>query len=464
MSGSPLYCTLAELAPDIRAGRLSPVRLVEEALERIRLHDGALKSIVHVSDSALAAARQAEEDIAAGDWRGPLHGIPIILKDNYLTADMPTRAGTEAQELEFPYLDSGVAVRLREAGAVLLAKARMHEFGWGTATPPARNPWDLDRTPGGSSGGSAAAVAAGFCIAATGTDTGGSIRIPASLCGLVGLKPTFGRVSRAGTVPHSWSLDHAGPITRSAADAAALLDVLAVHDPADPGSADVPAPDCSAALDRPVRGLRLGVIRNYFFEEIQPDVGAAVEEAIGDLACLGMSVTEVEVPNLGYGLGAIFAIELASSAAYHDRSITEGRTREFQPDVRALVEIGRMVTGPDYIKAEQFRRVLMRDFARILEEVDVIVTPTTPLTAWRVGEIMVEVGSRPESALAASWRLTYPFNLTGLPAVSLPCGFDRLGLPIGLQIAGRPFEEALVLRVAHAYETSRDWRERRAPV
>lgn len=334
MSGSPLYRTLTELAPGIRAGRLSPVRLVEEALERIRLHDGALKSIVHVWDSALAAARQAEEDIAAGDWRGPLHGIPIVLKDNYLTADMPTRAGAEAQELEFPYLDSGVAVRLREAGAVLLAKARMHEFGWGTATPPARNPWDLDRTPGGSSGGSAAAVAAGFCIDATGTDTGGSIRIPASLCGLVGLKPTFGRVSRAGTVPHSWSLDHAGPIARSAADAAAWLDVLAVHDPADPASADVPAPDCSAALDRPVRGLRLGVIRNYFFRRSSP--------------------------------------------------------------------------------------------------------------------------------LAASWRLTYPFNLTGLPAVSLPCGFDRLGLPIGLQIAGRPFEEALVLRVAHAYETSRDWRERRA--
>ncbi len=296
------------------------------------------------------------------------------------------------------------------------------------------------------------------------SDTGGSIRIPASLCGVVGLKATFGRVSRAGVVPHSWSLDHAGPLTRSVADTALMLGVLAGADPADAACSTRSVPDYAAALGAPVAGLRLGICRNHFFARNQPDVEAAVEQAIRDLASAGAVIREIAIPSLDHALGAIFAVELASSTAYHDVSLRAGRVQHFTPDVRALVEMGRLVTGPDYLKAEQFRRVLMDDFRRAFAELDVIIGPTMPLTAWRQGEWEVAVAGAAESVLAASWRLTYPYNLTGLPAISVPCGFDRDGLPIGLQIAGKPFAEAMVLRVADAYERQHDWAARLPPL
>jgi aspartyl-tRNA(Asn)/glutamyl-tRNA(Gln) amidotransferase subunit A len=448
------------LAPQLGSRRLSPVTLTEAFLERIARHDGALSSFVHVSETALAAATEAERDIAAGQWRGPLHGVPIAIKDNYLTRDMPTTAGTTAPGIAFPLVDATAVARLRAAGAVLIGKTRTHEFAWGTVTPPTRNPWDQSRVPGGSSGGSGAAVAAGLAAAALGSDTGGSIRIPASLCGIVGLKATFGRVSRAGVVPHSWSLDHAGPLTRTVGDAALMLGVLAGADAGDPACQDRPVPDYLAALGQPIGGLRIGVCRNHFFARNQPEVDASVEQAIRDLAEAGAVIRDLRIANLEVALGAIFAIELASSTAYHDASLRAGRVRDFQPDVRALVEMGRLVTGPDYLKAEQYRRVLMDDFRRHFADLDVIVGPTMPLTAWRRGEWDVTVGGQPESVLAASWRLTYPYNLAGLPAISLPCGVDRGGLPIGLQIAGKPFDERMVLRVAHAYERRHDWTSR----
>jgi aspartyl-tRNA(Asn)/glutamyl-tRNA(Gln) amidotransferase subunit A len=457
MSGDPAALPIETLAPALRSGRLSPVALVESALARIERHDPVLRAFVHLAEGALATAHAAEREIRDGRWRGPLHGIPVGIKDNYLTADMPTRAGTDAPGISFPRADAAAVARLRAAGAIPIGKTRTHEFAWGTVTPPARNPWDNRRVPGGSSGGSAAAVAAGMCVAATGSDTGGSIRIPASLCGVVGLKPTFGRVSRGGIVPHSWSLDHAGPLTRCVHDAAVMLGVLAGYDADDPGCQDRPVPDFARALGQEVRGLRLGVCRNHFFGRNQADVERGVEDAIRALAAQGMRVVEFEVPNLAYGLGAIFAIELSSSTAYHDVSLRAGRVAGFQPDVRRLVELGRFVTGPDYLKAEQFRCVLSEDFREVFAKVDVVVTPTTPLTAWPADQWTVEIGDQPESVLAASWRLTYPFNLTGMPAISLPCGFDRDGLPIGLQIAGRPFDEMTVLRVAHAYERVHGW-------
>jgi aspartyl-tRNA(Asn)/glutamyl-tRNA(Gln) amidotransferase subunit A len=276
----------------------------------------------------------------------------------------------------------------------------------------------------------------------------------------VGLKPTFGRISRDGIVPHSWSLDHAGPLTQSVGDAALLLNVLAGHDANDPGSANRPVPGYAPALGQPIAGLRVGVCRNHFFERNEIDVEVAVERAIDEFAAAGAAVKEIAIPNLRYGLGAIFAIELASSTAYHDISLQAGRTAHYQPDVRTLVEIGRFVTGSDYLKAEQFRRVLIEDFRRVLEEVDLLMAPTTPLTAWKTSESSVVIGAAEESVLAASWRLTYPFNLTGMPAISLPCGFDRRGLPIGLQIVGRPFDEATVLRAANAYEQKHEWSQR----
>lgn len=455
---------LEKLAPAIRAGKISPVALTQACLERIGKIDGKLHSFIHVADSALNTARAAEDEIKAGKWRGPLHGIPIGVKDNYLTRDMPTTAGSAAPGLSFALRDSAAAARLRAAGAVLIGKTRTHEFAWGNVTPPVCNPWDLSRVPSGSSGGSGAAVAAGLCVAGLGSDTGGSIRMPAAACGTVGLKATFGRVSREGIVPHSWSLDHAGALTRTVADTAMVLQVLAGYDAADPACQAQPVPDYARVLNRCVKGMTIGVCRNHFFDNLQEDVERSVEDAIADLAQAGAKIRELNIPLLEYGLGAIFAIELSSSTAYHDASLQAGRVAHFQPDVRMLVEMGRLVTGPDYLKAEQYRTALMEAYRKVFESVDVIIGPTTPITAWKRGEWTVQVAGKPESVLAASWRFTYPYNLTGLPAISLPCGFDRDGLPIGLQIAGRPFDEAAVLRVAHAYECRHDWKDRRPDV
>lgn len=454
---------ITELARRIAAREVSSVELVGAYLDRIARLDGALKSVVHLSPTALDAAREADEEIARFGPRSPLHGIPLGIKDNYTTADMPTRAGTAVEALTFPQADSHCVAKLRAAGAVILGKLRMHEFAWGMVTPPTRNPWDLERVPGGSSGGSGAAVAARLCPAALGSDTGGSIRIPAALCGVVGLKPTYGRIGRSGIVPHSWSLDHAGPLTRTVADSALLLNALAGLDPHDPAASAMPVADAMAGLGEPVRGLRVAVIRNHFFEAIDADVAAAVEAAIRFFAREGCTVRDVTVPSLRYGLGAIFAIELASSTAYHDRSLREGHVAAFAQDVRDLVEMGRLVTGPDYLRAEQARGLIMAEMSSVLAEADVIITPASPLTAWRTDEATVELGGRAESVLAASWRLTYPFNLTGLPAVSLPCGFDWRGLPIGLQIAARPFAEPTLLRVAHRYEQAHEWWHRIPP-
>lgn len=444
--------SITALAPQIRQRRLSPVDLLENYFGRIDEYDGELKAFVHLAETARRRAEQATEEIARGNWRGPLHGIPVAVKDNYLTADMPTRAGSEAPGIDYPTTDATTVARLRAAGAVLMGKTRMHEFAWGMETPPARNPWDPDHVPGGSSGGSGVAVAAGLAAAALGSDTGGSIRIPAALCGCVGFKPTFGLIGRGGIVPHSWSLDHAGPLAGCVADAALLTAAMAGPDPADPSSVEAPVAGWNGAMAAGARGLRVGVCRNHFFEGIASEVADAVEAAIGELAQQGAKIAEFEVPELGYGLGAIFAIELASSTAYHDRRLREGTVAHFAPDVRALVEMGRFVSGADYLHAERFRRHLGEVFADAFAEIDVIVGPTMPLTAWRIGERVVEIAGRSESVLSVSWRLTYPWNLLGMPAISLPCGFDRAGLPIGVQIAGPPFGEAAVLRCAAALE------------
>jgi aspartyl-tRNA(Asn)/glutamyl-tRNA(Gln) amidotransferase subunit A len=455
---------LTAVAARIAAGELSSATVTQTMLSRIGKLDGDLKAFMHLNAAALDEARRCDEDAASGRLRGPLHGVPVAIKDNYLTADMPTTAGTRAPGYQWPMQDSAAVARLRAAGAVLVGKTRTHEFAWGTETPPTANPWNVSRIPGGSSGGSGAAVAARLAYAALGSDTGGSIRIPASLCGVVGLKPTFGRISREGIVPHSWSLDHAGPLALSVRDTALLLQVLAGHDRDDPASADVAVPNFSAGLDAGIGGLRIGVCRNHFFGQNEADVERRVEAAIGDLAALGAQIIDFEIPNLKYGLGAIYAIELASSSAYHDRALREGATSAMADDVRALVEIGRLVSASDYLRAEQLRAQLIRDFEAVLERVDVIVTPSSPVTAWKSGQASVITGGLEESPLAASWRLTYPYNLTGMPAISLPCGFDERGLPVGLQIAGAPFDEATVLRVASAYESTHSWHTRLPPL
>ena len=451
--------TLFDLVQALQTQTLSAVEVVDYYLDRIAQLDPTLQAFVYLSETARHAAEQIDLQTRAGKPFGLLHGAPLGIKDNYLTADMPTTAGTTAPGISFPAHDSAVAKRLRQAGAVLIGKTRTHEFAWGNVTPPTRNPWDLERVPSGSSGGSGAAVAAGLCIAATGSDTGGSIRMPASACGIVGMKPTFGRISRTGIVPHSWSLDHAGTLTRTVKDSALMLNVLAGYDPSDPACQDRAVPDYLKALKGGVQGLNIGVCRNHFFDDNHPDVDAAIEQAITDFSAAGANIIEFNIPRLEYGLAAIYAIELASSTAYHDASLRKGRVTHFTEDVRTLVEMGRFVSGPDYLKAEQLRTLLMQDFAQALQKVDVIVGPTTPITAWKAAESSVSIGDRDTSVLSASWRYTFPYNLTGLPAISVPCGFDRRGLPIGLQIAGRPYDEATVFRVAHAYEHAHEWKD-----
>ncbi|SEA69260.1 amidase [Rubrimonas cliftonensis] len=451
---APWRLSIAELVPLIRDGALSPVDLLDAYLERIGALDGALHSFVHLNAHARAAAEAAQAEIAAGRWRGPLHGVPIGVKDNHLTADMPTTAGAPGEA--FPLRDATAVARLRAAGAVLIGKTRMHQFAWGMETPPTANPRDLSRVPGGSSGGSGAAVAAGLCAAALGSDTGGSIRIPASLCGCVGLKPTFGLIGRGGIVPHSWSLDHAGPLAASVADAALLTEAMAGPDPDDPGCAGLAAPGLAAAAapGASVAGLRVGVCHRHFFEGLTPAVERAADAALAALVAAGARIVEFDAPELSVGLGAIFAIELASSTAWHDRRLREGRVAGFEPDVRLLVEMGRLVSGADYLQAERYRRRLGEVFAARFADVDVVAGPTLPLTAWRMGERSVDIGGRSESVLAVSWRLTYPWNLLGLPALSLPCGVDGDGLPIGFQIAGPAFGEAAVLRAGAALEAA----------
>lgn len=448
----PWSATITELAPAIRAGKLTSVDILEACLERIGQLDGDLAAFVHLNPNARALAEQAHRDLQAGQDLGPLHGIPIAVKDNYTTSDMPTGAGTVVPT-NFPNVDASSVARLRAAGAILFGKTRMHEFAWGMETPPTRNPRALDHVPGGSSGGAGAAVAAGLAVAALGSDTGGSIRIPAAMCGCVGFKPTFGLIGRQGIVPHSWSLDHAGPLTASVEDAALVTAVMAGPDNDDPASLMVEPSDWQGEIKHGIAGLRVGVCRNHFFDTIRPEVASSVEQSINLLAKNGARIVDFEIPDLAYGLGAIFAIELASSTNYHDRRLRAGETQDFAPDVRLLVEMGRLVSAPDYLQAERFRQRLGKQFAELFDTVDVIISPTMPLTAWPIGQRETIIDGQPESVLAVSWRLTYPFNLLGLPALSLPCGVDGQGLPIGLQIAGPALGEGTVLRAAHIVET-----------
>ncbi|MBE0529724.1 MAG: amidase [Rhodospirillales bacterium] len=459
----PFYLSVATLGAAFRSGALDPLAVTKAFLERIAQLNPTLKCYKAIAEGAVAAAEASRTRHRSGTPLGPLDGVPVAVKDNYFTHDLPTTAGTTAPGISFPMVDSTPVERLRAAGAVILGKTVTHEFAWGTVTPPVANPWDTGRVPGGSSGGSASALAAGLCAAALGSDTGGSVRIPASLCGVVGLKATFGAISRHGIVPHSWSLDHPGPLTRTVEDAALMFDVLAGPDERDPATL-LAADALDGGTAKSLAELTIGVCRRHFFDHVEPDVLGAVEAAIQFYQARGARVREFDLPLLDYGLGAIFAIELASSTAYHDVSLRAGEVASFTSDVRDLVEMGRLVAAPDYLKAEQYRTALIEGFRAVMEEVDLIVTPTEPLVAWPIGEWTARIGGEDESVLAASWRLTYPFNLTGMPAISLPCGFDRDGLPIGLQIAGRPFEEACVLGAAAAYESAHPWTGRRPPL
>lgn len=458
------WWSLAEAGEAVKGGSVSPVELTRACLERIERVDGVIRAFVSVdAEGALEAAGIAEREIKAGRYRGPLHGIPIGLKDNYDTVGVPTRNGSRVFADRMPKQSATAWVRLREAGAVLLGKTTMSEAAWGVDFPPVRNPWDARRNPGLSSGGSGAAVAAGLCSMAMGSDTGGSIRIPAGLSGVVGLKATYGRVSRAGVMPHTWSLDHAGPLTRGVEDAALVLGVIAGHDPRDPASADLPVGDYLSGLTKGIRGMRIGVPREHFWERIEGRVEPVVRQALRDLEGAGARVEEVSIPHMTGALGAILVTEMASVTAWHEKYLQQPERRaKYTPEVRFLMDAGKLVFATDFLKAQRLRRVLIGEARAAFDRVDVLVTPTLPLCAWEVSQSHVQIAGKPEHVLHACWRFTYPWNLTGLPALSVPCGFAD-GLPVGLQLVGRPFDEATVLRVGHAYQEATRWHEMRPP-
>jgi len=458
--------TIAEASRQMASKEFSPVELIQAALERIATLNPQLNAFITVlEDQARAAAKAAEREIMSGQRRGPLHGIPIALKDLCATKGVRTTSGSKILQDYIPLDDATVASRLADAGTILLGKLHMNEFAYGPDGDNVhygrvRNPWDLERITGGSSSGSGAAVAASLCLGAMGTDTGGSIRIPSALCGIAGLKPTYGRVSRYGITPLSWSLDHAGPMAKTVEDAALLLQAMAGYDAKDPGSAQRPVPDYAAALSGDVRGLRLGIPQEYFFEMIDPEVEGAVHQGIEVMRGLGASVHRVSWPSLRYATLAALIIVLAEASAFHDTWIRT-RPQDYQPDVALRLKWGLLLPASAYLKAQRLRALMCREVAQLWRQVDVLVTPATMMAAPHPGETHVQIGNRQMSTREALLRPMRPFNLTGLPAMSVPCGFTSTGLPIGLQIAGKPFDETTVLRVAHAYEQHTDWHRRK---
>jgi aspartyl-tRNA(Asn)/glutamyl-tRNA(Gln) amidotransferase subunit A len=459
------YLTIGEASRLIRGRRLSPVELTRAVLERVEKVDGTLQTyITLLRDSAMAEAKAAEAEIRRGSYRGPLHGIPIALKDNYDTKGVRTTAGAPLLRQNVPAEDSTVAARLKAAGAVLLGKLTLTEFACAGPDPTCgypipHNPWNLEHGAGGSSNGSAVAVSAGLCMGSMATCTRGSIRAPAMFCNVVGFKPTYGRVSRRGVIPLSWTLDHCGPITATVEDAANMLQVVAGWDPADPTSSHAPVPDYAGELRADIRGLKIGVPRHFFFPD-RPDVQreplAIADAALRKLEELGAHVEETRIPELEYSDPAALVILLGEGYAYHEwnlKSHPEGygvvNTGEFQ--------LASLYTLSDYVQAQRARNAVKRGYAAALRKYDLIASPTFAIVAPRYD-------APPGMATTKMPSFTGPYNLTGLPAISVPAGFTAKGLPSGIQFAGRPFDETTVLRAAYTYEQATEWHKRRPGV
>ena len=462
------YLTVTELEHLIRDKKLSPVELMQACLARIHALDGRFHAFITVmEESALAEARRAEQAVTSGDSLGPLHGIPIGLKDIYYTQGVATTAGSRILADFVPQEDATSVSNFKAAGGIILGKLNLHRFAYGpTGVNPLydtpRNPWDTQRIPGGSSSGSGVALMAGMVPAATGTDTGGSIRIPASICGVVGIKPTYRRVSLHGIIPLSSSLDHPGPLARSVEDCAILLEAMAGHDPKDTNSRDLPVPSYREGLKQPVRGLIAGLPKEFSLH-LQPGVRAAVGKAVKVLEGLGISVREVDVPALDDAWTISTGILGPEAAAYHQKWMEE-RPGDYDPQVLNRLQSSVSIPAVDYIRAQQRKVLFTQQYHEVMSGLDVLVAPTEPITAPKVGEDTVVVDGEEKPTLNQLVLLNRSFNVTGMPSISVPCGFDEQGLPVGLQIAGKPFDEATVLKVAYAYEQATSWHERRPDI
>ena len=452
--------SIAELAPRIRRKEISPVSIVEQCLSRVAKLNPVLNAFITVTgESALAEARAAEAEIQHGEWRGPLHGIPVALKDLIDTAGIRTTAASAVHKDRVPSEDAAVVRRLRQAGAVIVGKNNLHEFAYGGSSlishfGEVRNPWDVTRITGGSSGGSAAAVAAAMSSVSIGTDTAGSIREPGALCGCVGLKPTYGRVSIRGVIPLARSLDHVGPMAMSVADCAIVLEAIAGYDPADITTPDVPVSDYVAAVRGDAKLLRAGVPRAYFYEHLDPEVAQAMEHALAGIKTLVASLKEVSLD-----VPTDRTLQMAEAYAYHAQTLADSAA-PYDPETLRRIRTGETISAAEYIERRRELDEARRDIGKVFAEVDVLVTPTTPIPAPRIDELK----TNPDDLRPAELNMlrnTRPFNVWGLPAISVPCGFTQSGLPIGLQIAGPVWREDLVLRLAHVYEQATTWHKRR---
>lgn len=470
------YTSIRETAEEIHSGLITPTELVTEIFERIDELDGQIQAFITVlRDQALKDAEQAEREMRTGLYRSQLHGIPIAIKDLISIKGVRTTAGSNVLADTISQEDATVVELLRKMGAIIIGTTNTYEFAYGPFSPPTRNPWNQTRTTGGSSGGSAAAVASGMCLGAIGTDTGGSIRIPSACCGITGLKPTYGRVSCYGVIPLSWSLDHVGPLAHSAEDCAILFDAMAKYDPRDPNSVSGPPTSPNRYTSTLIggaegrgplslQGLKLGVPQDGFVDPLHPEVRAAWKAAVRVFEEGGAIIQEVQLPRPTMDLYRTIQ-KPEASLAHVQKGWFPQRSERYSDLVRTRLIEGQQIPAVDYIQALHDRRVLSSTFRSILQQVDAFILPTLPVPAIPLEQTgkPIEVDGVTEESATAFLRLTMPFNLTGLPTVSFPCGFSSDGLPLGLQVAGKPFEEATVLRIAHAYQQLTDWHLRAVP-
>jgi aspartyl-tRNA(Asn)/glutamyl-tRNA(Gln) amidotransferase subunit A len=462
MSAPPATCI--EVARAVQSGARSAVDVTNEALTRAGAFQEKYRSFIRLTPEVARAQAETVDRRVKSGAKLPLAGVPFALKDLFHVAGVPTTYGSKVFGDVVQRQTATAVSRLIDAGAVLIGKASLHEcaFGFTGANRhfgDCRNPWDAERIPGGSSSGSGAALALGICPLAIGSDTGGSIRLPAALCGVTGLKPTYGRVSRMGGFPLSWTMDHVGPMTRTAADAAVALRVMAGHDPADESSSRRAVPDYQAELTARIRGLRIGVMHQWFFEALDPEVAAAMTKALETLKGLGAVETEVHLPLLEEALGAHRAIIFPEASAFH-AAYLERSPALYGDDIRALLLGGRFLSAVDYLQAQRVRRRVRREWATVFDSIDALLTPTSPIAAPKFGDETANLPGGPKPLLRAFLDVTLPFNLSGNPALAVPCGFTKAGLPLGMQLVGKPFSEGTLLRIAHQYQQETEWHRR----
>ena len=461
--------SIAELSRLIVAGEISPVELTRQTLSRIERLDPELNSyITTTAGLALGQAEIAEREIHAGNRRGALHGIPYALKDLFFTKGIKTTAGSKIFADFVPSYDATVVEKLAKAGTVLLGKTGLHENAYGiTSNNPhfgaVRNPWNTNHIPGGSSGGSAAALAAGLCSFSLGTDTGGSIRIPASFCGVAGLKPTFGRVSRHGVFPLSHTLDHVGPFAWTAEDLWHIFAAMTGQDPQDESTVDRPLSAPEFPAEPSLHGRKIGVPANFYFANLDPEVEAATRAALAEMEMLGAELVEIAVPDIEEFNLIARLIQIAEASSVHVNNL-DSRREDYGNDQQALLDQGRFVTAVDYLNAQRRRRQLNRQFYELFDHVDAVAAPAVAVLPAKIGQTSLVVNGTEEDVRMMTTRNARALNMTGLPLLSLPCGLSESGLPIGIQLAGALFDEKSLLEIGHAYQVATDWHERRPPL